>query len=206
MSARRPQGVSLRERTRRAVRAELMDIGIGLFSKQGYQQTKVEEIAVAAGMSERSFFRYFSSKDDLVMGKFEDMADRMAELFAALPDSEPIWVSLEHVLRDIVVGGGPGAYDSADLAIDRIVRSTPSLTARYLDKMSQMQRPLIAAVRARLGSPPGDPRPAAIVGAAFACGMAAQQVWIETDYADTFERILAQSMAAVGPDSHLAPR
>ncbi|RFA10383.1 hypothetical protein B7R54_15095 [Subtercola boreus] len=60
---------------------------------QGYDGTTVDQIAAAAGMSKRTFFRYFPSKDDLVIGKYDLFADRMAEAFDERPVDEPVWCS-----------------------------------------------------------------------------------------------------------------
>jgi AraC-like DNA-binding protein len=59
---------SLRERTRRAVQAELVEVAQRLFVERGYEQTTADAIAGAAGMSKRSLFRYFRSEEDLVEG------------------------------------------------------------------------------------------------------------------------------------------
>lgn len=72
-----PPEVSLRERTRRAVRAEIVDAAMTLFLENGFDATTVEDIAQAAGISRRSYFRYFSSKDEA-----------LAEALAAIGDGK----------------------------------------------------------------------------------------------------------------------
>ncbi len=59
----------VRERTRRAVRDELAQLAKDLFVEKGYDETTIDDLAAAAGMSKRTFFRYFASKEELVMGK-----------------------------------------------------------------------------------------------------------------------------------------
>src|SRR5690349_21881808 len=88
----------LRERTRRAVRAELAEIALRMFADRGYEETTVDDIAVAAGLSKRSFFRYFPSKEDAVFGDVEELADRVAEAVRARPAEEPPWAVLRAVL------------------------------------------------------------------------------------------------------------
>ena len=151
---------------------------------RGYEDTTVDQIAAAAGMSKRTFFRYFPSKDDLVIGKYDLFADRMAEALDARPEDEPVWQSLRRVF-DITLDYVEDPHQRArNEAMEEIVRSTPQLHARYLEKMQRVQQLLIGRVATRLtgqDAPTSDPAPAAIVGAAFACMQAAHQAWSTSD-------------------------
>ncbi len=177
-----------------------------LFVAQGYDQTTVDQIAAAAGMSKRTFFRYFPSKDDLVIGKYDLFADRMAEALDERPADEPIWESLRRVF-DLTLDYVQDDHQRArNDAMEEIVRSTPQLHARYLEKMQRVQELLIGRVAVRLTSRDRvgtDPRPAAIVGAAFACMQAARQAWFASDRSEPFGSYLDTAMSAlpVGPDS-----
>lgn len=194
--------IGMRERTRRIVQAELTAVAQDLFLEHGYEETTVDQIVAAAGMSKRTFFRYFASKDDLVIGKYDLLGDQLAEALAKRPDDEPVWQSLRHVL-DLTVGYVQNEADRIRSdAMERIMRSTPTLNAGYLDKMSRMQQLLVQGVRERLSRtnslplPPDDPRPAALVGAAFACLTAARTTWLASDQARPFGELLDESMAA----------
>ena len=65
----------LRERTRRAVHREIAEAGMALFLDQGFEETTVDQIAEAAGISRRSFFRYFATKEDVVLGDMIEQLD-----------------------------------------------------------------------------------------------------------------------------------
>jgi len=69
----------VRERTRRAVRDELTQLAKDLFVEKGYDETTIDDLAAAAGMSKRTFFRYFASKEELVVGKYEILGEQLAE-------------------------------------------------------------------------------------------------------------------------------
>lgn len=192
--------VPIRERTRRLVQTELTSVAQDLFVAQGYDGTTVDQIAAAAGMSKRTFFRYFPSKDDLVIGKYDLFADRMAEALDDRPVDEPVWESLRRVF-DITLDYVQDDHQRArNDAMDEIVRSTPQLYARYLEKMQRVQELLIGRVAVRLAgrsSDPSDPRPAAIVGAAFACMQAARQAWFASDREEPFGIYLDNAMASL---------
>lgn len=164
----------LRERTRRAVRAELIDAAQDLFVAQGYEGTTVDQIAAAVGMSRRSFFRYFASKDDLVLGKYDAMADQFVEALRARPADEPLWESLRRVFDGVVdYVAAPGKADRM-AAMEVVVQTDDALRASYLQRLDAIQGSLVAAARERAlaaGRPwdEADPAPAAAVGAAFAC-------------------------------------
>ena len=89
----------LRERTRRAVRAEIAEVAVDLFVRQGFDGTTVEDIAQAAGMTKRSFFRYFPTKEDVVFDGVDLTGERVVADVAARPVEEDPWDSLHHVLR-----------------------------------------------------------------------------------------------------------
>src|SRR6266516_2187558 len=92
----------VRERTRRAIRDELTQLAKDLFVEKGYDETTIDDLAAAAGMSKRTFFRYFASKEELVMGKYEILGEQLAEDLAARPADEPIWASLRQVFGRVV--------------------------------------------------------------------------------------------------------
>jgi AcrR family transcriptional regulator len=199
--------VPIRERTRRLAQTELTMVAQDLFLEQGYDSTTVDQIAAAAGMSKRTFFRYFPSKDDLVIGKYDLFADRMAEALDARPADEPVWESLRRVF-DITLDYVQDDHQRArNDAMEAIVRSTPQLYARYLEKMQRVQDLLIGRVAVRLTSRdqvPTDPRPAAIVGAAFACMQAARHAWFASDRDEAFGNYLDNAMAALRLDDAAA--
>jgi AcrR family transcriptional regulator len=198
----------IRERTRRLAQAELSTVAQDLFVEQGYEDTTVEQIAAAAGMSKRTFFRYFPSKDDLVIGKYDLFADRMAEALDARPTEEPVWESLRRVFDITLDYVQDDQQRARNEAMDEIVRSTPQLYARYLEKMQRVQELLIGRITTRLtdqGHVATDPKPAAIVGAAFACMQAARQAWFASDKTEPFSSYVDNAMATLRISDAKAP-
>src|SRR5438874_13663696 len=143
----------VRERTRRAVRGELAQLAVDLFVEKGYDETTIDDLAAAAGMSKRTFFRYFASKEELVMGKYEVLGEQLAEDLAARPAGEPIWVSLRQVFGQVADHVENDARRAESVAMEKIVRDHPTLNASYLERVSRMQELVLDEARTRTGSP-----------------------------------------------------
>ncbi|WP_138733204.1 TetR/AcrR family transcriptional regulator [Modestobacter excelsi] len=172
--------LSLRERTRRAVQAELVDVAQRLFVEHGYEATTVDSITEAAGLSKRSFFRYFASKEDLVLGKYDLLGEQLQASLAARPAEEPVWTALRRMFDDVVTYTGDRDNSARMEEMERIVSTSPALNAAYLQRLDQIQTGIATIVRnreAQAGRPRAstDPAPEAIVGAAFACMAAARR-------------------------------
>jgi AcrR family transcriptional regulator len=192
--------IPVRERTRRAVRGELAQLAVSLFVEKGYDETTIDDLAAAAGMSKRTFFRYFASKEELVMGKYEFFGQQLAEDLAARPADEPLWVSLRQIFGRVADHVENDARRAESVAMEKIVRDHPTLNASYLERVSRMQELVLDEVRTRTGrSDPADPRTAAIVGAAFSCLIAAWSTWLTTNQAKPFGVLLDQALGAIRP-------
>ena len=77
-------------RRRITSRAELEQAAFGLFEQQGFEGTTVGDIARAAGIGRRTFFRYFASKNDVPWGGFEERLERMRARLAGCPPQTPL--------------------------------------------------------------------------------------------------------------------
>ncbi len=155
----------------------MVSIAQGLFEEHGYEGTTTELIASAAGMSRRSFFRYFASKEELVLGKYALLGDVLREALRSRPDEEPLWAALRHMFEAVAPDD---QHSASPHIIERIIEETPSLRAGYLYRIEAIQGAIAAEARVRAeraGSPYGldDPAPEAVVGAAFACMIAARR-------------------------------
>ncbi|WP_433173381.1 TetR family transcriptional regulator [Actinoallomurus sp. CA-150999] len=146
----RAETTGLRERTRRAVRAELAELALGLFVERGYERTTVEDIAAAAGLSRRSFFRYFPTKEDVLFGDVDELAEQIAEDIRARPGDEDAWACLHAVLRD----WEPRIHAAQrELTGLRLIETTPALRARLHQKRDELRDRISAALRERPAAP-----------------------------------------------------
>lgn len=194
--------LSLRERTRRAVQGELIDVATRLFVENGYEATTVDQIASAAGVSRRSFFRYFPTKDDLVLSKYDRTGEDLAAALRARPADEPLWASLRSMLDHVVDYAASPERAASMAALEEVVASSDVLRGAYLARIDALQRDLAEIVRIRADEaghpwPDCDPAPRALVGAAFACLRAATEH--SRDTGADLGRSLDRTMAAVAP-------
>ncbi|MDR7381934.1 TetR/AcrR family transcriptional regulator [Promicromonospora iranensis] len=186
---------SLRERTRRAVHAEITDTALRLFAEQGFEATTVEQIATAAGISRRSFFHYFRSKEDVVLGDLEALGRRVRDALEARPESESAWDALREALKTL---HAPGSGAVTALEIADMYADAPSLRAKHLEKHLRWQELFAPDIERRLGIAPGttaDPRARAVIAAALACLDTAVEAWRESggtaDPVDLFDAAVA---------------
>jgi AcrR family transcriptional regulator len=120
---------SLSERRRTRTRLMIQSEALRLFAKQGYAQTTVEDIADAAAISPRTFFRYFPAKEDVVI--WDEYDPLIPELLDARPVDEPLAETLRAVVREAL----DGLYRRDPqrlLARVRLSATVPELRARFL--------------------------------------------------------------------------
>ncbi|MFC9683942.1 TetR/AcrR family transcriptional regulator [Streptomyces sp. NPDC056948] len=165
---------SLRDVSRQAVRSQIARTAEELFVTKGFEATTVDEIAGAVGMSQRSFFRYFASKDDVVLDTYERTGDDCVERLRSRPRDEPEWEVLRAVFDVVVEQFEDEARRSHGLAIQGIVEGSSALLAGYLEKMDRVQERLTGELvsRARERDTRHEPDRLVVratVGAAFAC-------------------------------------
>jgi AcrR family transcriptional regulator len=157
-AARTPRPASapqlgLRERKKLKTRLAIREATYGLIRRQGYDATTVEQIAEAAEVSPSTVFRYFPTKEDIVL---TDEFDPVLEHELLLrPADEPIVESLRQVLRRAVVLGFSAEPDEAVLRT-RLMIEVPAVRSRMLESMSVTGGILCRVIAERTGRDPGD--------------------------------------------------
>src|SRR5260221_13721428 len=92
-------GVSLVERKRQLVRDELTEAALKLLAFQGFEATTIDQLAAAAGASRRTFFRYFQSKEDVIIEFLDDLGRQLRAALPAQPASERPALAVRNPLR-----------------------------------------------------------------------------------------------------------
>ena len=199
MSSATNSGPSLREISRDAVRARITEVALDLFAEHGFDQVTVDQIAGAAGMSGRTFHRYFAVKEDVVVGEPERWGEFVRDAFAGRPDDEPVWESLRASFEAFIDLLAQNGRDQRGKVAMRVLVSTASLRARNLEKHLLWGRMLVPLVAARLADDDTALRAEVIVQAALACLDVAFTTWANVDDNTTISELLDRSFATLRP-------
>jgi AcrR family transcriptional regulator len=147
------QECGLRERKKARTRASLREHALRLFREQGYQATTVEQIAAAAEVSPSTFFRYFPTKEDLVLQ--DDMDGRMIEALERQPGSLGPVAAVRAATREVFA-----SYSAADLAVIQdstaLQLTVPEIRARAMDEFARTIKVIGEALAKRAGRDADD--------------------------------------------------
>ncbi|MFD7403676.1 TetR family transcriptional regulator [Streptomyces sp. NPDC059866] len=134
-----------REAHKAATRKALQEAAHRMFEERGYAQTTVRDIAAAAGVTERTFFRYFPSKEDLVLDEVLDLIPVVQAQVAARPADEDPYAAVLGAALDLIADGGPGLMFSGPPQ-----RFPGQPVRQFLPVLSQFEDGLAEALRERL--------------------------------------------------------
>jgi AcrR family transcriptional regulator len=174
---------TLRERKKQRTREALLRVAIELFTTEGYEETTVDDIADAVGVSQRTFFRYFAGKEDAALALDEMTVTRFVEAVRARPPHEP---PLE-ALRQAVLEGWDTLHEVVEsvvpverfLAMYRVIESTPVLLAAHLRRSAEVEEVLTRVLAEREGLDPAtDPRPRLLVAVFSGVMRVTERQWL----------------------------
>jgi AcrR family transcriptional regulator len=153
-----------RERKKRQTRDALVRAALRLFDAKGYEHTAVHEITDAVDVSERTFFRYFATKEDLALSFARDATEALLRELAARPSAEPPLTALRNAfhrsLLTLAEGDGPHADGSMYLLVIRLIDGTPALLAAHLRYAHEHDDDMVHVLASREGvDPETDLRP-----------------------------------------------
>lgn len=140
-AAKKPEG--LRARKRRETRARIVETGLALFVEHGYEATTLDAIAAAAGISRRTFFYYFKSKEDVLLARVGSgfpQALRTA-LLEQSSDQSPLAAA-----KACFLGLAPRYETRESATVDRLLRSTEALRARKTALFVEIEQTLFEAM------------------------------------------------------------
>jgi AcrR family transcriptional regulator len=145
--------LGLRERKKARTREAIVDAALALFERKGFEATTIEDIAAAADVSPRTFFRYFESKVDLILAKNHEKNVGFGALLAQRPAHEAPVEAIRQVLRDQLAN--LLAEDAAAVRELQVVMSSPELRELAFDHFHGQQAELAVVIADRLGLPEG---------------------------------------------------
>jgi TetR/AcrR family transcriptional regulator, regulator of mycofactocin system len=163
-------------------RAELEQTAFGLFGARGFEQTTVDEIAAAAGIGRRTFFRYFPSKNDIPWGAFEAELERMRARLKACPPQVPLMDAIRIALIDF------NRVAPAQVPLHRrrmeLILRVPALFAHSTLRFTAWRQVVAEFVGQRTGRRPDELAPQAIAHAVLGVAVAAYEHWLDDGTAD----------------------
>jgi len=158
-----------------------------VFQARGFEETRVEDIAAAAGISRRTFFRYFASKNDILFPDFEDMLEEFEEWLLSLPDDRPM---LE-VIADGTMRFNRIHSDGAAAHRDRmnLILHTPALRASASLQNAKWAGVVSRYAARRIGASPEELGPQLVGQIALGAANAAYEEWLRDESSDLDEVI-----------------
>lgn len=167
----------LRARKRADTHARIHQAALTLFGRQGFEATTLDDIATAAGVSRRSLFHYFGSKEDIVLSTKAGLGELIEAAVARRPTDEPLLAMAEHALTDMAADfQGPEAR-----ALARLIHDTPALRAGDHAKYEMLERRLATALAAQKGLPPDDLHARVVATTAIGVLRMASETWLASD-------------------------
>jgi AcrR family transcriptional regulator len=197
-NAKTAPAATMAERKRLLVRSELAEAAVKLLADQGFEETTVDQIVAAVGMSRRTFSRYFDSKEDVIVHMLAEAGVRLCAELNARPADEPPAVALRRALS--VFTSMSVGNPAKTLRVSRLILHTPALLARFLERQSQWQAEMTGILALRAGLDPDvDLRPAVAAGVALTAFQAALRRWVDSDGSESLDEVVDQALALVGP-------
>ena len=163
---------------------------LDLFTRRGFENVTTDEVADAAGISRRTFFRYYATKADAVWGDFAGHVARLEELLAATDPGRPVLASVCAAYVEV------NDYADAELPLLRermqLILGEPALLAHSQVRHAEVDRVVARHVAARIGRSPSALVPGLVAATTRAAATTAFEAW------------LAEPRSSLGRHLHLA--
>jgi TetR/AcrR family transcriptional regulator, regulator of mycofactocin system len=157
-------------------RDELAAVALDLFAERGFEQTTLDDLAEAAGIGRRTFFRYFPSKNDVVYGDFDGALDELRARLAATPADVPLLDGIRAAV--LAFNALPEGAEGQHRVRMSLVLHTPALQAHSTLRYAGWRSVVAQHVAERTGAAPDDAHPRLVAHLALACAVAAYEQWL----------------------------
>jgi AcrR family transcriptional regulator len=177
------------------LRAEITGQALALFSERGFDAVTADELAEAVGVSRRTLFRLFATKEDIVVAAFDDLGDEVLAALRERPAEEAPWTALRHAVRAAVatLEERPATF----FELHGVIGQTPALRRRLLEQRDGWRAALADELAAR---PPARKGLASELLATAAIGAfdVATEAWARTGGRRRLSRLLDDSFELLG--------
>ncbi|MFJ9579244.1 TetR/AcrR family transcriptional regulator [Streptomyces sp. NPDC101191] len=172
----------LRERKKQRTRDALIRAALELFTSQGYERTTVDEIVDAVDVSQRTFFRYFATKEDVAFAVQQMVEQRFMQALAGRPPEEGPLDAMRNAVLSAwdTIGEAIAEVVPVELYVRsfQVIESTPALLAVHLRRSTEMEESIARLIAEREGlDVDEDPRPRIAVAAFSGVMRVTGQLW-----------------------------
>ncbi|TQM09069.1 TetR family transcriptional regulator [Pseudonocardia kunmingensis] len=181
----------LRERRKELTRQAVEDAALQLYRERGIHETTIDELCERAGVARRTFFRYYGSKEDVLLSRLRLDIATVEEIFRRTPDGEPVTALLTRA-ADAVVADPPALARFAD-----VVLAVPALRALYLGMLAEFEDALRDLVAHRLQIPPDGERARLLAAAAVTGYRVGLEAWMSMHPRPEPGPVLRRTVAAL---------
>jgi TetR/AcrR family transcriptional regulator, regulator of mycofactocin system len=200
MSEKSQQPTGLRARKKALTRSTIEHTALQMFVDQGYGQVRLDDICARCDVSLRTFFRYFTSKEDLVLGRLRAHLGQADELFTRRPPDEQLRTSLNAVIKQAVQDYV--AEPERELARLRIVAATPELDLSLSTVFTGFERLVRRVAASHMHASDSDPTPRLLAVAAVAAFRVALEMWTEQDARPDLYDLISHNLDVLAAGIH----
>ncbi|WP_108666564.1 TetR/AcrR family transcriptional regulator [Euzebya rosea] len=187
---------TLRERKKRETRTAIIVAALELCEQRGVEDVTVADIAEAANISRRTFFNYFGTREEAILGGSRQRSEAIAGLVAARPADEGPWEAVRRAYGQFLAEGGEPEREW--LARARLVRSNPSLLPQQRADFARLEQALTEALVVRSGDAADPLRLRLLVAAAVSAVRVAFNAWLDGEVDGTLAAALDDALSTVG--------
>ncbi|MDI9979533.1 TetR family transcriptional regulator [Rhodococcus sp. IEGM 1307] len=185
----------VRDIARDAVRAHVTAVAVHLFDELGFENVTIDQLSEAAGISRRTFHRYFSAKEDVIVGDTAQMGKLVRDALLQRPPQEPVWTSLR--LAFVYMLSQASGDSARGKRMIRLMADTAALRARNLEKHLKWENMLTPIIEERLTGDDRHVRAQALVHAGLACLDVSLLTWAQSTSDSGIEDVFRRVFAAI---------
>jgi len=186
----------VRARARRALRGEITSQALALISERGFDAVTADELAEAVGVSRRTLFRLFASKDDIVVAAFDNLGDDAMAALRERPTEEAPWTALRHTL-----GAAAARLEERPATffeLHGVIAQTPALRRRLLEQRDGWRAAFAQELAGRAGAAREELACELLATAATGAFDVATEMWARTGGRRRLSRLLDDSFELLG--------
>jgi TetR/AcrR family transcriptional regulator, regulator of mycofactocin system len=157
-------------------RAELERVALDLFTSRGFEETTVDDIAAAAGIGRRTFFRYYASKNDAVWGDFDTQLAQLRDWFDGCRPDVPLMEAVHRAVMEF--NRLPKEEEPWHRRRMALILNTPALQAHSTPMYARWRAVIAEFAASRTGAAPQDLLPQLIAYAALGAAVASYDQWL----------------------------